>query len=313
MKKIRMIGLTGRAGSGKDTAGALIREWIARDFSGQFNGYRAMVYGIADPLRDALTCFIRRAVPREEKEIVNPVLGISPREFMQKSGDFFRQMMGEDILLRLLGQRIREHRHTIYIITDVRLDIEAAFIREHGGIIIAIQRDAAGLDGAVSQHRTEQGVSPSLVNYMISNNGGMDELCRQIDLMMLCVTEGKNVIVEPPAAAAGLDGRNGQQIMQALKKYVLDNFGNIQEHSWKRYYIPQIIDNLQEFDLEEIKHCIKELVKEHLESVILEPTSLGVMRSPIEKYIHIAKAGYHSHLNINVKLIYQLQREIKND
>ena len=333
MKRIKLIGITGRAGSGKDTAGGYLRDFIntrkwRRDrvaglpADDNLMNHFAMRDSIAEPLRDmtAQFGFTRSQITdRELKEqMVAELQYYSPRSFMQKLGDMLRREFGADVLLKMLVNRMEPRR--FYIITDVRTDDEAAFIRARGGAVIEIEREQAGLFGETGLHITEQGIDPALVYWRIYNNGSLEELQARVkefidsvelEFGSVAATDRTDKNTGISNIQQGMSNVQGEQTESAVKMYVLHNFGNIQDHSWKRYYIPQIIDDLRGFDLEEIKHSIKKLCKEHSDSALLEPTSEGVMCSIKEKYIHIANQGYHSHLNINVKLIYELQMAMK--
>ena len=188
MKRIKLIGLTGRAGSGKDTAGGYLRDfintrkWRRERVAGlpaddNLANYFAMRDSIAEPLRDMAAQFgftWLQINDRELKEQMVPWLGYSPRSFMQKLGDVLRREFGADVLLKMLVNRMEPRR--FYIITDVRTDEEAAFIRARGGAVIMIEREKAGLFGDTGLHITEQGIDPALVYWRIYNNGSLEQL-----------------------------------------------------------------------------------------------------------------------------------------
>ena len=189
MKRIKLIGITGRAGAGKDTAGGYLRDFInsrkwRRDrvaglpADDNLMNHFAMRDSIAEPLRDmaAQFSFTRSQITdRELKEqMVAELQYYSPRSFMQKMGDMLRREFGADVLLKMLVNRMEPRR--FYIITDVRTDDEAAFIRARGGAVIEIERDIAGLTGEAGKHRTELGVDPELVDWYIDNNGSLEQL-----------------------------------------------------------------------------------------------------------------------------------------
>lgn len=123
MNKIRLIGLTGRAGSGKDTAGAWIKQYVWRATMREEHGERVSrwisrhwlqshefvkVDSFAEPLRvmALLFGFTREEIyNREFKEAEVAHLRYSPRRFMQALGDVLRGKFGADVLTAMLGRR----------------------------------------------------------------------------------------------------------------------------------------------------------------------------------------------------------------
>lgn len=162
-----ILGLTGLAGCGKDTAAA---HFVAR------HGYERRAF--ADPMRDALyrlNPIVRLhghdrrlaqlvdlagwdAAKRQVPEV---------RALLQRFGtEVGRAMWGEDFWVERAtagacpGDRL--------VFTDVRFDNEAAAIRALGGRVIRIDRPGAGLEGTTATHASEQGVE---ADFTILNSG----------------------------------------------------------------------------------------------------------------------------------------------
>lgn len=177
-----IIGLHGKAGSGKDTAAAYM--------SALTNDYGLAAF--ADPIRRA-ACIIfdldmSYFIDRKKKEKVVPRWGITPREMLQKLGtEGGRDIFGPDIWVKRMAskyepmQKISEEEHQKtgkprnLIITDVRFINEAKWIHSVGGCIIDIVRPDLQLI-ATSDHASEDGLPPEYINFMITNDVSLEEL-----------------------------------------------------------------------------------------------------------------------------------------
>jgi hypothetical protein len=169
-----LIGITGHAGSGKDTIGEHLV--AAHDF-------RRISF--AQPLRAALMAAFEldwTHFEGESKERPVSWIGRSPRQLMQTLGtEWGRQCVAQDIWLRVAERRIALGGGTSkvdWVITDVRFDNEAEFIRRLGGQVWRVLRPDAI---PVSPHASEGGVALSLVDYTIENDASLDELRQAVD------------------------------------------------------------------------------------------------------------------------------------
>lgn len=168
---IKLIGIAGAAGSGKDTAGTYLEDvW----------GYRG--YALADPIKFGLQAILGlddKQLWGDEKEQVIAAFGRSPREMMQSMGDWGRDVH-DHLWLILAGRmlsRMDEYEtmgHAGVVITDVRYEHEALFVRERGGVIIHLYRADAK---PVNEHSSERGIrGAQYTDVCITNNGTLDEL-----------------------------------------------------------------------------------------------------------------------------------------
>lgn len=164
----RLIGLTGKAGSGKDTVGGILKRV-----------YDFQTVAFADPIRAAMRGMIGLSPEQFAhplKEEVIPDLGKSPRQMMQTLGtEWGRQLVNEDIWLILANRKIQAwfKLNTSVAVTDVRFENEAAFIRNNGGVVWHINRGGAGTKHA---HASEAGVRREEGDVVIDNNGTLEEL-----------------------------------------------------------------------------------------------------------------------------------------
>lgn len=171
MTRPTVFGFTGAARSGKDTAAAFLQAHIG--------GYR---YAFADPLRAMLLAGfgidMNEQYWKDRKEEPIPAFGVSPRQMLQTLGtEWGRKLVNTDVWL-LLAKGQLHARGPGMIITDVRFENEAAWVRKMGGIVIHVKRDAAP---KVSMHESEAGVSVAeLSDEIIMNDGSLEDLQAQI-------------------------------------------------------------------------------------------------------------------------------------
>jgi AraC-like DNA-binding protein len=150
---MKLIGLMGHAGAGKDT--------FAEAF--HYHGYRQ--FSFAGPLKAA--CSNIFGIPIEhfndpvKKEELNLFWGWSPRRLMQHVGtELLRNEYDSEIWVRRMQYSLLEtfeDKEAIKaIITDCRFKNEADFILNNGGYIIHLTRP--GYDGnvGIKSHKSEQ-------------------------------------------------------------------------------------------------------------------------------------------------------------
>jgi hypothetical protein len=170
---MKIIGITGRARSGKDTlAGYLVDN----------HGFAKIT--LAGPIRR----FIGELTGLSEAELTDGPLkeaplawlgGVSPRRMMQTLGtEWGRNMIADELWLLVAQREIEKAKRNGMagvVISDVRFDNEAEFVKALGGHVFEISRGAAP---AVGAHVSEAGVSDHLVDDGFSNNGPKHELAR---------------------------------------------------------------------------------------------------------------------------------------
>jgi hypothetical protein len=163
-----VIGITGRAGAGKNTVADLIPG--------------AVVVQLADPIYAAIAAML--GVPeaqlrdRRLKELAIPALGKSPRQLLQTLGtEWGRDLVDRHLWLKLAHERILKLARAgaeVVVVADVRFPNEAEWIRERlGGEVWEVRRP--GLP-AVAGHSSEAGLPAELVDRRIDNDGSLDDL-----------------------------------------------------------------------------------------------------------------------------------------
>lgn len=178
----QIIGLAGRAGTGKSTIARLLCEQHA-----------FVEVSLAEPIKRALAAMLdlpRAAFDdRDFKDLPITCLGnTTPRRLMQTLGTGWgRQMIADDIWLTLARQRIdrltaqaeRLHISGI-VVSDLRFDNEADLVRDMGGTVWHIVRPAP----PVQAHRSEAGIAAQPGDRTLDNTGPVDRLETTLDHLL---------------------------------------------------------------------------------------------------------------------------------
>lgn len=171
--RIPLIGLAGQAGSGKDTLAAHLC---------QAHGFASLA--LADPIRAGLRAMLGLSLEdftrRDLKEAPIAWLGRSPRQLAQTLGtEWGRELIHPEIWLRVAEQtiaRLSQSRPAGIVITDIRFENEADWLRAQGGTVWHLRRNQAGLHGATSQHVSEQHIPEIEGDAIVDNNGTIKDL-----------------------------------------------------------------------------------------------------------------------------------------
>lgn len=177
---MKLIGLTGPAGSGKDTIADRLCE---------HHGF--VRYALASPIKlmlEAIGVGPECWENRNMKEAPHPLYGISPRRMAQTLGtEWGRQLVCDDIWLRCAARFVDDLRSHGFgappgiVITDVRFQNEAAFVAERGGWLWHVQRLECPL---VEAHSSEAGVPFLEGDARVYNFGTIAQLHRYVDGLM---------------------------------------------------------------------------------------------------------------------------------
>lgn len=156
---MRIVGLKGHIGTGKDTAaaGLIERGWIRIAF--------------ADPIK-------RLATGLGWNGTKDP----DGRRFLQELGDATKDALGPDIWVDLAEARIDAHATAPgIVVTDVRYPAEAAMLRRHGALIVEIRR--AGHHGDTHSSETDQRLV--VPDEILENTGDAAELQEALRRLVL--------------------------------------------------------------------------------------------------------------------------------
>lgn len=178
-----LIGLHGKARSGKDTAAI----YLAQRF-----GFE--VYSFANPIKTGLKAMFGLTdaqLEDEDKDKLINEIGKTPRELMQTLGtEWGRQTINHDIWLWGLEKQFAHFRvyaaknklQFLPLIKDVRFENEADWVRGQGGLIIHIQRNNAR---PVRSHVSEAGVAVQAGDVVISNNDSLTQFYQKLTDIVL--------------------------------------------------------------------------------------------------------------------------------
>lgn len=122
------------------------------------------------------------------KEKVIDGLGLSPREIMVGMSKALRPVFGDDLFIAPVRKIMEEAQVRKFglIVTDVRGEHEADFIRSNGGIIVHIHRT---LDLPEIDHWSEQGIRVCDTDLVVQNNGTLGDLQKHAEIIsQKCLT-----------------------------------------------------------------------------------------------------------------------------
>lgn len=168
---IKLIGIHGKARSGKDTMA---------NFLVENHGFTKMAF--ADPIKWAVSSAfgipVNEVYSDEFKEMTHPVWGMTGRQILQLFGtEAMRETFGTHFWVRRWMMDYEKLRTvSSVVVSDVREEHEAEVIRDIGGLIVHLRRDGAGLGGVEGLHSSESGIKVHERDIIIHNNGTLQNL-----------------------------------------------------------------------------------------------------------------------------------------
>lgn len=178
-----IIGISGKAGSGKDTAAKMLEVLYANpdisyeDFANRRykNFADIQIVHFADTLKETAQVLFRisewETNTQEGKKTTINWIGKTVRELLQGIGQGLRDAIDPNLWVKILFANTKDWSN--YIIADVRYPNELEAIKERNGILIRIDRKDAG----AGNHSSET----ALDNYKkwdvhIENNSSIEDL-----------------------------------------------------------------------------------------------------------------------------------------
>ena len=178
-----IIGISGKAGSGKDTAAKMLEVLYANpdisyeDFANKRykNFADIQIVHFADSLKETAQVLFRigewETNTQEGKKTTINWIGKTVRELLQGIGQGLRDAIDPNLWVKILFANTEDWSN--YIIADVRYPNEVYAIKKRNGILIRIDRKGAG----AGNHSSET----ALDNYKewdvhIENNGSIEDL-----------------------------------------------------------------------------------------------------------------------------------------
>jgi hypothetical protein len=193
-----IIGISGYAGSGKDTLCTKIQEldkesnWQRKKWAGKLKQISSILTGISEDMF-------------EDSDFKNTNLGpewnatpcgkigskhkqpLTVREFLQKIGtDALRDNLHEDVWVNALMSDYMYEPDLVtdvceypnWIITDTRFPNEAKAIKNSGGIVVRVDRISVS---AINAHYSEIALDNWDFDYYIDNSGTEDDLANRVN------------------------------------------------------------------------------------------------------------------------------------
>jgi energy-coupling factor transporter ATP-binding protein EcfA2 len=177
---LKLIGITGKAGAGKDTVANILSELLPS---------QVIISPFAAPIKTAIAEIfkidLQTLYDPVKKELPLPGFNVTARQAMQSLGtEWGRNWIDADIWLKLNLQRYEYYSTSdneghkdlsMFVIPDVRFKNEATWINNYGGILIQV----TGREIEVPYHESENGcrVNP---HYVIENSGGFTDLRNKV-------------------------------------------------------------------------------------------------------------------------------------
>lgn len=177
---MKLIGIAGAKRSGKDTAAAALTNKGWASFTLASTPVRH-VTEVNPYLSDGVTRFADVMSDVGWDGAKSTVHAGEMRRLVIAAGDSLRGMYGTDAIL---GPALRAMREAAaagahgFVITDVRHEDEAAFVRDRSGLVVQVVRPGVVADRS---HWTEMPLGPDMVGVTVENSGTVADLHRDIE------------------------------------------------------------------------------------------------------------------------------------
>jgi hypothetical protein len=167
---MRLIGFNGGMGSGKSTALEIIKSDCAR---------KIVLVKFAQPLYD-MQEYIYACI---DSVITRGPDFVKDRKLLQWLGTDWGRGLDKDLWIKIWEARVQEalnfYPDAIIVCDDVRFDNEAEIFKKLGGTIIKINSIRAteriNTANGLTNHPSEAGIKLDYVDYVIENNGTLEE------------------------------------------------------------------------------------------------------------------------------------------
>ena len=164
VRKIRLIGIAGKARSGKDTAAKYLLNKLGGDW---------YIASFADPMKEMLNV-IGVDTGDGFKDLPVNQYSVSTRHMLQTLGtEWGRNLISNDFWVDVFANM---NAYQCVIVPDIRFENEAELIREHG-VLICIE-GRGGIDGS---HISERKLQYDDRDIYIDNRGSLSELYEKLD------------------------------------------------------------------------------------------------------------------------------------
>lgn len=166
-----IIGLTGQAGSGKDTVADMLLDY----------GFSKIAF--ASTLKAMLTAAGWPEPTREHKEAMLPGLNFTWRKAAQTLGTEWGRSLDPDLWLKIIMLKIKSNPQMNWVISDCRFPNEAYAIR-HIGTLIHIKGRITTITGENASHASEQSIPIQKEDLVLYNEGTIALLAERLHALM---------------------------------------------------------------------------------------------------------------------------------
>lgn len=177
-----LIGICGKKRTGKDTLALILSKLLKEQ--GTFSG----IIHFADHLKQVAAKLtgveVHYFFNDDLKDVVLPEWGMTPRDILMKIDKGLIPQFGGALFVRPVAgahdlfQKGFSNRATL--IADVRFDRETQWLRANNAIMLHLQKDT----GLESADYSEAGVPILFNEYVIDNNGTLEDLERQVQALL---------------------------------------------------------------------------------------------------------------------------------
>lgn len=183
-----LIGISGKIGSGKDTAAEIIQHltnpmgldmfpYEVKKFAGKLKIIASILTGI--PVEKFEDQEFKKQYLGEDWNYqidkFNPIQKMTVRELLQKLGtDALREGLHNNVWVNALLADYNENSN--WLVTDTRFPNEAEAIKNLGGVVLRIERSTCQL----GTHPSETALDNYTFDYVIHNNGSKEDLEKEL-------------------------------------------------------------------------------------------------------------------------------------
>lgn len=193
-----IIGIIGKARSGKDTFAKMLADVIYKRF-----GKRFVLMAYAQELKLRIQKDFDLTYEQlwgDEKEVEdkrypkNDGSFWTPREIMQFVGTGCFRTVDTNFWIRTLFRVIDENEYKGVIVTDVRYPNEADPIKERGGYLIKVTSDRADKPGIHGENHTSETSMDTYDGFdiHIKNDGSLDDLYKEAEKALQLLVEAES-------------------------------------------------------------------------------------------------------------------------
>lgn len=181
-----IIGLSGKIGSGKDTAAELIE----KQYIYKHKKISDSLYKIVSNLTGSDVDYLKS---RKGKSSKAQPFDMTVRELLQNIGMKMREI-DEDFWLKLLFHNSGKEN---IVISDVRFKNEADYIKNNNGILVRLEGNPTDIKirDNIKNHISEVDLDDYEFDHIIKNNGTIEDLKKSItDIFCKINEQRKNII-----------------------------------------------------------------------------------------------------------------------